>query len=399
MASLLPILPAYVADLGGTQQQVGLVMGAFAIGLLLSRPKVGKMIDRQSRKTMLLLGTIVAAIAPIGYLFVHSIPLLIVIRAFHGISIAAFTTAYSTLIVDLSPWNRRGEVIGYMSLVQPLGWGLGPAIGGLLQAELNYLPVFLLASGLGILSFIGGYQVSEKLVDASWHKSRKASQISSVNPSPATDIGQLMLTISLLIPTIVMLLIGIAFGGLSTFLPLFIRETQVELNAGWVYTAAALASFSMRLFIGSASDRYGRGLFITIAVSFYAIAMVLLSQADSKEEFLLAGILEGAGGGTLFPMIIALISDRSPFQQRGQVFSLCIGGFDLGMAIAGPLLGAFAPQLGYRGIFILGAALSCLALMIFLTQSSKNLSHSLRFALGREKDIYALNQLPVISDQ
>ncbi len=31
MGSLLPTLPAYVSDVGGTPQQVGIVMGSFAI--------------------------------------------------------------------------------------------------------------------------------------------------------------------------------------------------------------------------------------------------------------------------------------------------------------------------------------------------------------------------------
>ncbi|MBD0363110.1 MAG: MFS transporter, partial [Coleofasciculus sp. C3-bin4] len=32
LGSLLPTLPLYVEDVGGTTQQIGLVMGSFAIG-------------------------------------------------------------------------------------------------------------------------------------------------------------------------------------------------------------------------------------------------------------------------------------------------------------------------------------------------------------------------------
>jgi MFS family permease len=119
--------------------------------------------------------------------------------------------------------------------------------------------------------------------------------------------------------------------------------------------------------------------------------MLLLSQAQSAVYFLLAGLLEGAGGGTLIPMMMALLSDRSDSHERGRVFSLCIGGFDVGIAIAGPVLGAFAEQLGYQGIFSLTAGLALLALIVFITQNSKDLPHSLRFATGRERDIYAVD--------
>ena len=108
LASLLPTLPLYVQDVGGTKQQIGFVMGAFAIGLLLSRPPLGKIADSRGRKQVLLLGAAVAAIAPMGYLLAQSIPLLLLIRVFHGVSIAAFTTAYSALVTDLSPPQESG---------------------------------------------------------------------------------------------------------------------------------------------------------------------------------------------------------------------------------------------------------------------------------------------------
>lgn len=50
-------------------------------------------------------------------------------RAFHGVSIAAFTTGYSALVVDLSPPKQKGELIGYMSLAVPIGMAIGPAMG------------------------------------------------------------------------------------------------------------------------------------------------------------------------------------------------------------------------------------------------------------------------------
>ena len=63
MTSLLPVLPAYIQDLGATDQQVGFVMGCFAIGLLLARTRLGKMVDEQGRKRVILIGAVVVAIA------------------------------------------------------------------------------------------------------------------------------------------------------------------------------------------------------------------------------------------------------------------------------------------------------------------------------------------------
>ncbi|MEM8832832.1 MAG: MFS transporter, partial [Cyanobacteria bacterium P01_G01_bin.19] len=130
---MLPTLPTYIQSMGGTTKQVGMVMSCFAIGLIASRTWLGRVADLRSRKIVILIGSFVAATAPIGYLLVHSISGLGAIRAFHGISIAAFTIGYSALVVDLAPIKYRGTLIGYMNLAVPIGMSVGPALGGFLQ--------------------------------------------------------------------------------------------------------------------------------------------------------------------------------------------------------------------------------------------------------------------------
>lgn len=383
LAALLPTLPLYVEEVGGTKQQIGLVMGAFAIGLLSSRPWLSNLADRQSRKIVLLIGMAVVAIAPLGYLVTQAIPLLILTRIFHGICIAAFGIAYSALVVDLSPPQNRGELVGYMSLVNPIGVAIGPAIGGLLQGALGYTPLFLLSSFLGAIGFLGAHRVQEPTLEA--------TQTIRSDSAPSQRFWRLLFSPRIRIPALVMLLVGLSFGTLSTFVPLYIAETKIQFNAGWFYTAAAIASFGIRLITGRASDRYGRGLFITLSIALYALAMFLLWQAHSAFMFLLAGLIEGAGAGTLIPMMVALMADRSHPQERARVLALCVSGFDVGIAIAGPIFGFFADQIGYRSIFGLCAGLSSLGFLVFMTLSSKSLAQSVRFALGQERDLYALN--------
>jgi len=165
----------------------------------------------------------------------------------------------------------------------------------------------------------------------------------------------------------------------------------VDFNAGLFYTAAAIASFSVRLLTGRASDQYGRGRFITASLCLYTLAMLTLWTAHTATIFLVAGICEGAASGIFIPIMIALIADRSHPQERGRVFGLTMAGFDLGIAIAAPTLGYLAQWLSYRELFGLAACLTCLAIILFVSQVGKDLSHSLHFALGRGRDLYALD--------
>jgi MFS family permease len=380
LGSQLPTLPLYIGDLGATEQQLGVVMGAFALGLLGSRAWLGRLADQRSRKIVLQIGLAVAAIAPLLYLWVTTLPVLFAIRAFHGISLAALTTAYTALVVDLSPREQRGELIGYMSLVNPIGVMLGPTIGGYLQAWAGYLPLFLLASGLAVIGLLAASMIDEALAQGA--------------PKPQGTQRQqfwgLLKAPRLKVPATVMLLIGLTFGTLSTFVPLLIRQTEVNLNAGLFYSVAAIASFIIRVLTGKASDRLGRGRFISLSLCCYGLAMILLWLAHTELTFLLAGIFQGCGSGTLIPMIAALMADRSAPHERARVLSLCISGFDVGIALAGPCLGTVATLVGIRPMFGLACGFAGLALLLFATSNSKDLRHSIAFALGGGRDIYAL---------
>lgn len=391
---MLPTLPTYIQSMGGTTQQVGIVMSCFAIGLIASRTWLGKVADSHSRKLVILIGTFVAASAPVGYLLVHSIVGLGYIRAFHGISIAAFTIGYSALVVDLAPIQHRGSLIGYMNLAVPIGMSIGPALGGFLQQSgksffpqgTGYEVLFLISIICGVLALLLASQIKESAlpgVTSNQESDTKAIQ---------RNFWQLTKDPALMIPTVVLLLIGLVFGTLVAFLPLFITELELDFNVGFFYTVVAIASFLVRLSVGKASDRYGRGLFIAVSLVCYVISMVLLTQANSPPMFILSAIAEGSGAGILIPLILALISDRSYANERGKVFALCMGGFDVGIAMGGLILGSLATILGgYRGIFALAAILATVALVIFVTQAGKNVRHSLFFAMGKAKDAYSLN--------
>ena len=384
LTSLLPTLPLYIENIGATKQQIGVVMGSFAIGLLASRPLLGQLADKRGRKIVLIIGLASAAIAPIGYNFVQDIPVLIAIRAFHGISIAAFGTAFLALIADIAPVENRGELIGYMSLVNPVGLAIGPALGGYLMEFAGYTPLFILCTTLACLGLLFTLPIMNPKVEAQEEIIDRDSSYWRKLISPRVRI-----------PAIILFVVGFTLGTLHTFAPLFIKSTQIGLNPGLFYTAAAISSFCSRLFFGKASDRFGRGLFITLSLVCYSLAMVLLWTANSSVDFLLAATMDGIGGGTIIPMIAAMVTDRSYPQERGQMFGLCMIGFDIGIALSGPIFGFVAQEIGYRNIFGFNFGMTLAAVIIFMTLSSQNVRTSLRFAFGRGVDIYSLNKLEV----
>jgi MFS family permease len=400
LAGLLPTLPLFIETLGGSGQQIGIVMASFAIGLLVARPTLAHLADTKGRKLVMIIGLIAVALAPFGYLLVQMLPhlqvpvslagwaftvdgsilALIAIRAFHGLSIAAFVVAYSALVVDLAPPANRGELIGYMTLVNPIGMALGPALGGFLYEATGFTTAFLVMGLLGI----GGLLLVSRLHEPYQPRDQTTD-------SDSKEFWGQLLNGRVRTPAIVLLLVGLAFGTLSTFVPLYVREAGLALNVGLIYTASAIASFMSRLIAGGASDRHGRGRFITASLLMYSLGMGLFWLARTAPMFLLAGFLQGFAGGTLIPMVAALMGDRSSPSDRGRTFGLAMVGFDVGIALAGPMFGTIADQIGYRGIFGLSGMMTLVGMVIFATTNSKDLHHSLRFALGRGQDVYAID--------
>ena len=248
---------------------------------------------------------------------------------------------YSALVVDLAPIKYRGTLIGHMNLAVPVGMSIGPALGGFLLAKgkqfvpegSGYEVLFAVSAICGILAFALSSQI----------KATALPDAESTTVSEQTQRGFRAFTQdrALLIPTVVLLSIGLVFGTLIAFLPLFIGELGLDFNVGLFYTAVAITSFSVRLFVGKASDRYGRGLFISMALVCYIISMSILTVAQTPVMFILAAIAEGAGAGVLIPLTLALVSDRSYANERGKVFAFCMGGFDVGIALGGPTFGFF----------------------------------------------------------
>jgi MFS family permease len=376
---LLPTLPIYLADVGFGQQKIGLIIGAMALSLLVVRPSLGQLADQRGRNGVLLLGCLVAATAPLGYLALKHFWPLVALRLYHGLSIAAFTTAYVALAADLAPPHQRGEIMGHMGLANPIGIALGPALAGYLLGTVDSFTIIFLGSAL---LGLGSMWLTMILPDRPW-------------PQPTTDrasmvaaMGQILQTPALAIPSAMLVLVGFPFGAIHTFIPLYIQNAGATLNPGLFYLAAAVMSFMARLIFGRLTDRHGRGLFIFLSLLGYACSMGMLAVAQGTAWFLGAAMVEGMSLGTLMPTTIALLTDRCHPEQRGLVFAIGIAGLDGGIAIAAPLFGWVAAAWGYPSIFALSMGFVLLATTLFVLLGNKTIGSSWRFALGVEADRY-----------
>src|ERR687897_836869 len=152
VGATLPVIPRFVTEeLNGSDLEVGIVTGAFAITGFLCRPLAGNAADRRGRRVTVIAGAMLATVAG-GLLFLPaSIPGLIVSRLFLGAGEGTVFTAGSAWNVDMAPEERRGRMIGLYGLAIWTGLTLGPPIGVLLQHAGGFALVWAFAAGAPLL--------------------------------------------------------------------------------------------------------------------------------------------------------------------------------------------------------------------------------------------------------
>jgi MFS family permease len=271
-----------------------------------------------------------------------------------------------------------------MSLVNPLGLAVGPAIGGLTYQNLGYQFLFISASVLAFAGLLLTLQIGTK-------------QEVSDRPTNAQTVikekfWQTFLNPRVRVPSTILLLVGLSFGTISSFMPILMQQKNIGMNAGFFYIAAAMSGFIIRFPVGRLSDEWGRGLFISLGIAFYGWSVAIIYFASHDYDFLLSGIAEGLGSGIVIPAVVALLADRTVPQERGYVFGLTWIGFDVGIALGGPIMGKMIAFVGITNIFAIATGLCVFGLVIFATQSNQTMSESFKFAIGKARDRYAIGQ-------
>ncbi|HKQ17889.1 MAG TPA: MFS transporter, partial [Solirubrobacterales bacterium] len=147
---------------------------------------------------------------------------------------------------------------------------------------------------------------------------------------------------------------------------LALSESQV-LTAGSIYVAGACVG---ALFFGQLTDRLGRKKLFLATLVLYLIATIATAFAGSALYFYIARFFTGAGIGGEYAAINSAIDELIPARVRGRVDLVINGSYWLGAA--GGALGSlillddniFAPDIGWRLAFALGAVLGLAILIV-----------------------------------
>lgn len=331
----LAAVPRYVREeLGRSSAEVGLATTIFFAAALVTRPIVGRAMDRIGRRPFLIRPLVAMAVLALAFEVSHAVWAVVVVRVLQGAFGSTFYTACAVVATDLAPAEQRASAVARLSLMIYLGFAFGPFLGEFLFDRGVAWP-WLVAAGLHLVAFVAASRLPETRPEA------LAGPVTTATPSAGT------LRRVVLRPGLAQLCAGLGYSCVVAFLPAYSREIGLG-SSGPLFFTYAVAALLVRLVTGKLADRYG---FVQVAVPgmmLFALGHLLMAVAWSTWVPFPAVAMMGIGFGAVFPALTALAVERAPNEQRGAVLGVFLSFNDLGNAIAGPAVGAIADAAGFR---------------------------------------------------
>lgn len=348
---LLPTIPQFVADLGGTTSQIGIVVGIFTMASVILRPYFGKQADGYGRKKMMLFGAGSFSLLFAFYGQVQDVIPLYVLRIFHGIAHGSYLAAAFAYVADLAPLKRRGEVMGVYGVANVVAMALFPAWGSMIITTThNFSQLFFYSIITAGAAFLAVCFVDEIKPE---ENNKKTVSIWAVSRQQAVWVASLTFFAA-----------ATLYGAVITFLPVYAPKQGIT-NFGVFFTTYAIFTLISRVLAGKLSDRYGRRKIILPFLILLAIAAFLLPFLETIELLIIIAGCFGLGFGAFVPALSAFVVDRTLPHERASALAFFTAFMDVGITSGAIILGIVGEYWGYGMMYGVGGIIVCLGFVLF----------------------------------
>jgi DHA1 family multidrug resistance protein-like MFS transporter len=310
-----PLLPKFAEDMGASGAWLGLIFSGYAFTQVPLMPVVGRLSDRYGKKLFLAVGLLLYVLAAAGYLWAPGYEWLFLFRLVSGAGAAmVIPTAYA-YIGDLTPRGREGRYMGIFNIAMVAGYGVGPTLGGLVYDSYGMHAAF---ASMGIMSGAGFLVVL--LLLPGW---KPTARVSSAE-EPAFGFAPLLRDSTMRAIMIYMLVWGLAYGAVYTFLPVFLTEVRGATLAqvGIVLSVRSVLNGTLNYPYGWLADRVNRVLLVTVGLAMMAAGVCLIPWVGGFVGMLLLFAALGIFETVAMPAGNAITVETGRRLGMGSVMSL-----------------------------------------------------------------------------
>ncbi len=335
---LIPIMPYFVTSFGASDLTVGLLFSTFAACQFVAGPVWGNVSDRYGRKRVLIISQIGAIIGWTMLAFANTLNLVFIARIIEGTSGGniSVTQAY---VADLVEPKDRARAFGYVGAAFSVGFVFGPLLGGFLL-RYGYAWPFLAAAALQLLTLL----LTIFMLPESTTKDER-SKVATL-----ADIWT-SLTNRDLSPLLIQLwAVSLALYAWFAVVTLLLKEAVgfSAISSSFFFAAFGVISVLFQvLAVGETNDRLGARNTANLGIGCLLLGFLLVPLVHGVWTVLPTMVLFGFGMAIARPSLTALLTDRTPENQRGTILGVNSALDNLSGILMPPLstgvLGRFGP--------------------------------------------------------
>lgn len=347
---LAPLLPDIADALAATPAEIGRALSAYGAGIVASALLLGRLLDAAPRRTVLLAGMGVLAVAAGGSALATHWSVLALAQLAGGVGVGVVLPATYALATELAPEGAGARATGRVLT----GWSIALVAGVPLATVLGDAVGWRAA--FGALAGLCALQVASYAL---------------LPATPAAGQGPAPLRAALRAPGVRALLAGVlafmaAFYGVFAFVGVEVREVH-----GGGATTAGLVALCYGLGFGVAAgadrllDRWGTARLIAPALALLAAVYVALATTIGVlGAFLAVALVWGLVNHVGLTLLVSRLAQVAP-GLRGAVLALNTAATYGGAAVAGALAGPLYEAAGFG--WLAAAAAALLALVVPVT--------------------------------
>ncbi len=356
-----PLLPLYLRDVfHADKAMIGLVLSGYSIAALVIRFFSGYIVDRFSRKKILLISYAAFVLFFLGYYITGSIVLFALIRTLHGAPFGLTSVSSNTVAIDVLPSHKRGEGIGYWGLSNNFAMAIGPSLSLLLYSHFNDYNLLFTVSLF--FAFLG--LMINTTVECRYR-------------SPVMEKKKISLDRFLLLQGwsqgICIALIAMSYGILSTYIAIYSKDVlNITTGTGTFFMLFAFGLILSR-FVGVRA--LSRGFAVrnaTYGVIVVAVGYLIFALWQNLYGYYISAVIIGFGQASMYPAVQTMFLNMTTNDKRGTANATILTSWDLGVGLGIIGGGYVAEHLGgYNSAFLLSAAVSLISVAFFLSYAKK----------------------------
>ena len=304
LAPVLPRMQAHFAEVPGSAVLVPVVLTLPALVIALLAPFAGIIADRLGRKPLLLASMLLYVLCGVLPLWLESLPAIVLSRAGIGLAEAGIMTCCTTLMGDYYSGARRERLFALQMVATSLSAAVFIALGGFLGQNDWRTPFALYAVGLVFLPLMAWLL---------WEPQARV-QSSPTMPVAARFPWRALAPLYglSLLAGLSLFIVPVQAGYLLNLLHVDAPE-QIGMTMGANQLGVLIGALSFRLLSGL------RGQYLLlIAYVLAGLGGLLMANAQSHVQVVVAVTINGLGIGLMLPTLITWIMAQVSFHQRGR---------------------------------------------------------------------------------